>query len=84
MYESMREFLNVDTWHTGHPLDMNRFYVALSKIIDNPDFNSEKLRIFMLAEKGLLDETGENSYIEEINRLVSNAQAIHSYKKAVK
>ena len=83
MYTPIKSFLNVDTWHTSHPLDKNRFYIALSQIIDSSDFSSQKLRTFMLAEKNLLDEDYENSFVKEIDNLTREAETIHSYKKAI-
>lgn len=82
MYTPIKDFLNVDTWHTGHPLDQQRFYVALSKIIDNPSFNSQKLRTFMLAEKNLLDEAYDDFFVKKIDELTGEAETIYSYKKA--
>lgn len=84
MYNPIKDFLNVTTWHTGHPLDKQRFYVALSNIIDNPDFTIEKLRVFMLTEKNLLDEGSDNSLVKVIDTLIREADVIYEYKKAIR
>ena len=36
MYEAFDSFLDVDTWHTGHAYDLERFNVALAKVVKMP------------------------------------------------
>ncbi len=43
MYDVFDSFISIDTWHTDHPNDEQRFYLALNKVVRNPGFNADDL-----------------------------------------
>ena len=77
MYAPVKDFLDIDTWHTGHPLDMERFYIALSKVINDSNFHPGKLKDYMLKEMNLIDENEDNSFVKTINKLTNEAYVIY-------
>jgi hypothetical protein len=47
LYEAFDNFLNTGTWHTIHPNDEERFFVALEKVIKDSKFNPDQLGEYM-------------------------------------
>ncbi|MEK7994268.1 MAG: hypothetical protein AAB403_10740 [Planctomycetota bacterium] len=47
MYEAFDSFVSVDTWHTMHPADEERFFCALRTVVTNPDFDPNRLGYYM-------------------------------------
>ena len=75
-------FLNVDTWHTFHPLDEQRFYIALSKIISDPKFNVAKMADEIRArghKDGLMDDVIERN----VEHYENAAIAVDGYLQAI-
>ncbi|MGY4197872.1 hypothetical protein ACVIM9_007213 [Bradyrhizobium sp. USDA 4520] len=50
-YSIFDSFLGVDTWHTNHDNDKERFYNALRRALTNPDFNPDAMGNYMRAAK---------------------------------
>ncbi len=44
MYQVFDNFLKVDTWHTAHPADEKRFFVALSGVVGDDAFNPDEMQ----------------------------------------
>ncbi|AZS22322.1 hypothetical protein [Caulobacter sp. FWC26] len=81
MYETFDRFLATDTWHTTHDNDQERFYVALSQVIDHPDFNPDQMGEYMRRAKNV-DRASEDGFGPRIDSLVTAAWAIRDYKAA--
>lgn len=80
---SLKPWMQVDTWHTTHPLDEERFHKALKSAITEHgcqmSYDDFKDAMSLLAEK-LYPNKYEKSYLEEsIDRFASNAELISSY-----
>ena len=81
MYEVFDSYLNVDTWHTSHPLDGRRFFKALSRVVDDPDFNADQMGQYMRQKKNVSDET--HPFFRIIQERVSDAWAVKEYLEAI-
>lgn len=81
MYEAMDSFLRVDTWHTNHPLDEQRFFKALSAIVRHPDFNSDDMREYMRSQKNITTHDGSNGFERVVDELALKASAVREYLK---
>jgi hypothetical protein len=79
VYEALDAFLNVQTWHSGHPLDRERFYRALRPIVSRQDFSADRMREYMY-EKFHLGVLPENHpFHKAVDHYASAADAIHGY-----
>lgn len=82
MYQAMDSYLNVDTWHTAHPLDDQRFYEALAKIVRNPAFSAEAMGDYMRDREGIDPNNPSHSELNSvIDRRVTEAWAISEFLK---
>ncbi|MFN3846527.1 MAG: hypothetical protein ACK4RZ_12015 [Paracoccaceae bacterium] len=80
MYGAMDSYLNVDTWHTSHPLDDDRFYRALAKIVRDPKFSAEQMGEYMREVKGVHGANEDNKVFSDvIDRRVTEAYAIRKF-----
>lgn len=43
MYGAFNDYLDIDTWHTGHSYDLERFNHALARVINEPGFNPDQM-----------------------------------------
>lgn len=66
MCEAMDSYLNVDTWHTSHPLDDERFYRALSTIVREPKFSAEELGEYMRDKSGVYGANEDNEVFADV------------------
>lgn len=81
-YSAFDSFLNVDTWHTGHHYDLQRFYQALHRVISNPEFDPEAMGQYMRHKKNVAPSDHESAFPVHIRDLVQNAWAVKEYLKA--
>jgi hypothetical protein len=51
IYAVFDSFLATDTWHTGHPYDDQRFFLALHQVVKDSDFNPESMAEYMRSKK---------------------------------
>lgn len=73
MYSALDNFLAVDTWHTSHSYDLERFHKALDRMVREPDFNPDRMGEYIRARVS-------NPAMEyAVERLVSNAWAIQDF-----
>lgn len=73
------KWLDVETWHTFHPLDEERFYKSVYRLmaINTPHPEPEQLRDYILAKK---TDSLEANYLEQtISRYVSKYDVIYSF-----
>lgn len=78
MYNALDSFLRVDTWHTGHRLDLVRFNLALAEIVRDPSFNADEMANYMYALKGI-SNTSEHPLAQAIERRRSAACAVRAF-----
>jgi len=81
--KSLKPWMQVDTWHTTHPLDSERFHKALSSTIDSHgcqiSYDDFKDAMELLAEQ-LYPNKYEKSYLRRnIDDFASKAETITSY-----
>lgn len=79
MYEAFDSYLGVDTWHTSHPLDDERFYRALAKVVRDPKFNADEMGEYMRERQGVGREDRDPFFNNVIDRRVSQAWAINEF-----
>jgi hypothetical protein len=79
MYEAFDQFLAVSTWHTHHPLDQLRFFVALETVVRNEKFSPYEMGGYMRAKIG----TAHGSPLSDsIDRLSTGAWAVREFMQA--
>jgi len=79
----LKPWMQVETWHTGHPLDSERFHKALKTAIEAHEltlsYDDIKEAMELLVEQ-LYANKYETSFLEEkIDHCSSNAETITSY-----
>jgi hypothetical protein len=82
LYEAFDKFLNTDTWHTRHAYDEERFFIALEKVIKDPQFNPDRLGEYMREKKNVSRDDAENAFNFDIDHYVAAAWAVKDYLKA--
>ena len=83
MYEVFNSFLQVDTWHTRHPTDNRRFFIALQPVVSDPNFNPDEMGRYMRDKLGINPDDREHPFNISIDRYTSDAWAIRGYLAAV-
>lgn len=78
MYQALDSFARVDTWHTSHPLDEQRFYLALRKIVRHPHFSADDIGEY-LRQYFEIDRDADDYFSKKIDRLMVCASAVHDY-----
>jgi hypothetical protein len=77
MYEVLDDVLHVETWHTMHPLDVERFFRALDRIVKQPNFNPDDMGAYIRAK------VSDPALDYAVARLVSDAAVVRDYLKAI-
>jgi hypothetical protein len=73
MYAIFDEFLSSSTWHTHRDLDEGRFFEALIKVVDDPDFSPDAMRSYFMAR-------GDNLAMQDaVNEYAIQAWAIKDF-----
>jgi hypothetical protein len=81
-YKPFNSFLRVDTWHTSHPLDDQRFFQCLHDVVREPDFSAEAMGEYMRAAKQV--ESDDHPFAQRIDSLVRKAWAVREYLEATR
>lgn len=81
MYEAFDKYLATDTWHTSHPMDDKRFYLALHTVVTNPDFNPDTMGEYFHQKKPQKDPLG--AFEQAIADRVHDAWAVRDYLEAL-
>lgn len=79
MYKVFDPFLAADTWHTSHPLDSERFYVALAQLVRNAEFSPDEMRDYMFRQTGVDPDNPEDSRVQAIDERTHEAWAIREF-----
>jgi hypothetical protein len=79
IYEVFNSFLQTGTWHTRHDTDIRRFFVALGKVVSDPDFNAEAMGSYMRNELGIDPDDRATAYNDSIDLYTSDAWAVREY-----
>ncbi len=82
LYEAFDKFLALDTWHTRHPSDQRRFYIALSSVIKDPQFNPDRLGEYIRKKKTVSRDNQEDLLNIAIDGWVTSAWAVKDYLEA--
>jgi hypothetical protein len=80
MYSVFDAFLNVETWHTHHALDEQRFFKALHQVVRDEHFSPEAMGDYMAQHLGV--SRNEDHLGAEINAYVRKAWAVKDYLNA--
>ena len=83
MYAAFDRFLQTDTWHTHHPSDEKRFFIALNEIVGRDDFNPDELGHHMKKKRGLADSPDGDPLAAAIDEYISQAWAVKDYLAAI-
>lgn len=75
MYQPLEKFIRVETWHTSHPLDEQRFYRALNEIVRLPGFHPSDMADYFRQYLG----PKAAAYEKAIDKYEGKAQAVHSF-----
>lgn len=81
MYQAFDMFLGTDTWHTGHANDLERFNLALAKVVHDPNFNPDEMANYMHAVKDISKES-EHPLAGAIENRRSAAWAVVEFLEA--
>lgn len=79
--DSLKPWLAPDTWHTGHPLDDQRFHKALKAAFDDQGIQISSDDFRQAIIQGLTDyRPGDvKAYAEDIEGFAQRAEDIASY-----
>jgi len=86
IYEIIKSWAGVSTWHTTHPLDQNRFSKAMHKLVSelgaNLDIDAFENALRRHAENNpaMLDESAH--WDELITKFTIKAETIFTYELA--
>ena len=75
-------FLNVGTWHTFHPNDQERFYIALNRIVRDPKFDVAKMAEEIRA-RGYKDGLREDYIEQNVDKYIEAASVVDAYLRAI-
>lgn len=81
MYQVFNSFLQMDTWHSEHPRDLERFNRALAAVILKPHFNPDEMANYMYAVKGISNNS-EHPLADAIENRRAAASAVHEFYAA--
>jgi hypothetical protein len=82
MYERLDNFMAVETWSSRHPRDKERFFIVLHELLENPEFNPDKMAEYMREKVGIGASDDQHPLHNAINDYTSAAWAIKEYLDA--
>jgi hypothetical protein len=83
VYQVFDKFLAMETWHTAHDLDGERFYRALGEVVRDKDFSPDQMAAYMSQKIGV--SRGDDNYrADAIERYTSAAWAVRDFLVATK
>lgn len=82
MYSALDQFLGLDTWHTRHAYDTERFMKALHSMIRDPKFNPDAMGEYMKDKLGVSDDDADPYFSKTVDKYVSDAWAVSEYLSA--
>lgn len=81
MYEVFDSYLNVETWHTTHQRDDERFYQALDQVVRRTDFHPDDMAEYFKQKVGTSEDGGGGPFEAAIERREHQASAIADFLK---
>jgi hypothetical protein len=81
MYEAFDAFIGVDTWHTGHAFDEERFYMCLYNVIWEPGFDPDGMALYLRDFKNISNDDYESAFAKDVERLRSQAWVVYDFIK---
>ncbi|HTQ14388.1 MAG TPA: hypothetical protein VMH86_10980 [Rhizomicrobium sp.] len=82
MYEVFDAFLAMDTWHTSHSLDDQRFYRALDTVVRDPDFNADDLRRYLREKLNIARDDHTGHFSKAVDLRAMQAWAVRDFLAA--
>ena len=84
IYDLLKGWANIPTWHTSHPMDQERFSLAMNRIVSelgtSIDIEAFESALKRHAEQSI-DMLGNPTHWDEvINRFVLKAETIFTYE----
>lgn len=80
MYEVFDSYLNVQTWHTNHDADQERFFRALAEVVHETNFSPDEMGAYMRTQKNVdRDDEDQSAFNHTIDHRVTQAWAIRDY-----
>lgn len=84
MYQALDKFMNIETWHSRHPLDEARFFKALHNIVHDPDFNADEMAEYMREKVGIDRNDEQHPYAQAIEHYQAAGWAVRQYLDATR
>jgi hypothetical protein len=79
MYDVFDTFIGLDTWHTHHPNDEQRFMTALYKVVWNHGFNPDELRKYLRAKLNLSENDHRSHFSNDVDEYTQGAWAVKDF-----
>jgi hypothetical protein len=81
MYEVFDFFMGIDTWHTRHDYDLQRFYEALDKVVWSDAFNADSMADYMRSKINVPNDDHVSHFAQQIERCRDDAWAVREFLK---
>jgi hypothetical protein len=81
-YAVFEPFLDVETWHSSHPMDDRRFFLALYAVVKRAEFSPQAMGDYFRQRKG--EHSDEHHLSRRIDDLVSKAWAVRDFIDATR
>lgn len=81
-YKAFDKFLALETWHTRHGFDEERFFAALHEALKDKAFDAEKMGEYFREKTRTANAGKEPPYEQAIAHYVAAAWAVKGYLKA--
>jgi hypothetical protein len=80
MYNVFDSYLGVETWHTGHDYDSQRFHISLNRVVRDAAFNADSMGEYMRAQKCVSrDNPDHAAFNSAIDKRVADAWAVSDF-----
>jgi hypothetical protein len=83
MYQVFDGFIGVDTWHTCHPLDESRFFLALNQVVRDPNFSPDAMGDYFRSKLSRTYDRDTNPFESAVVHYVSAAWAVRDFLAAI-
>ncbi len=83
MYDVFDDFIGAVTWHTTHPMDDERFYRGLEKVVRKRHFNPDAMGEYFRKKVGISETDEGHPLWEAVERRVGQAWSIPEYVRTI-
>ena len=81
MYEAFDSFIDMDTWHTRHSSDLQRFYKALDKVVHIDGFDPDKMAEYFRLKLNLSTDDYDSDFGRGVDLYTADAWAVKDFIK---